>query len=114
MKATYSSSKNQLTYTCSIKIPVELSLSDVSFLQYYDTADTSVLDFYFVYDFGGHVLSGVYKSFDVRLTALTKDLNNVAIPLNLVNVIGSLIEDTDPKTSRRTVTTVRSISGEPI
>ena len=112
MKATYSASKNQLTYTCNITIPVELTLADVSILQYYDNADPGILDFYFVYDYAGHVLSGVYRNYDLRLTALTKDLAGNAIPMQLVTVIGSLIEDTDPKTSRRTVTTVRSITGE--
>lgn len=111
-RATYSANNKELVYTCNITIPVELDLTDVSFLQYYEGGGSTILDFYFVYDFAGHVLSGQYDTYSLKITALKKNVDNTPIPLGTIQVVGSLIEDTDPKTSRRTVTTVRSITGE--
>lgn len=110
-KATYSANNKELVFTCTIKIPIELTLEAVTAYQYYE-GEGPVMDFYFVYDYAGHILSGVYQPFNVKVTALKKDENNTPIPLGTITTIGSLIEDTDPKTSRRTVTTVRSITGE--
>lgn len=111
-KATYSANNKELVFTCTITIPVELTLDDVTVYQYYEAGTLPIMDFYFVYNYTGHVLSGLFHPYNVKVSALKKNENNTPIPLASVTAVGSLIEDIDPKTSRRTVTTVRSITGE--
>ena len=90
-----------LIYSCTIDIPVEVSLNDVSALQYFAGEKSATLEFYFVYDYDG-TLSGANNSYDVILTAITTEA-----PLVQIGNIYSLIENIDPKTSRGTVTTVK-------
>jgi hypothetical protein len=93
-----------LTYSCTITIPVEVNFDMVKAQQYYAGNQNKTLEFYFVYDYDG-TLSGENNHYDVILTA-----NGTKAPLAIISEVFSLIENIDPKTSRGTVTTVRVAS----
>ena len=99
--AVYNTTNKTLEYTCTIQIPVEVDINDVKGYQYYSSDNENTLEIYFVYDYT-RSLSGDYNTYDVSVVALD------TIDLTKIENIFNLIENIDPKTSRGTVTTVRS------
>jgi hypothetical protein len=95
----------RLVYSCSIMVPVEVSLSEVEFQQFYESG-ASVINIYCVYTYKGH-LSGNFTQYNVQMTALDTE-NDEPISMDSIELVYSLIVNEDPKTSRGTVTTVRN------
>lgn len=99
----------ELTFTCTVDIPEEISWSNVQVLQYFNAANADTIEIYFVYNVVGG--SGKYNSFNVAVSVNNVDATGHEIDFNNVTNITSLVEDIDPKTSRGTRTMVQHTGG---
>ncbi|MDF3026755.1 MAG: hypothetical protein K0S23_1062 [Fluviicola sp.] len=105
--AAYSNTTGYLTVVLSFMIPTELQADQVTVKQYYNSGGRSKrLEFYLVYDCES---TGTYKQVNCQFKASAVDGAGSPIDLGgILNVFTMVVCLAGPKTSRGTVSSVRT------
>lgn len=106
LDAVYDRSSGYLTVTMTIMIPGDLNPNQVSVKQYYSSSHKTVLEFYAVYSSES---TADTKSLTCSFKASPVDAAGSPIELGaIMSVCNMLVNSVGPKTSRGTVSTVRT------